>query len=187
MINILKFTVFIFPGLVALGFPQVFFDSSRTILFKCRTYFQAKHLDSLCTDYNGSVPYYQCEISSTNKINTDGDGLIGTWSGGVHSDPFHEKAVNSRCGKLLEVCCQHPSNFKVPKHKLKPCHKYKVHTYYFISQRSTFKKSMFRNNFASILCFSYSWVLLECMTKWLWYIWVTWVLFSSVQHSQVLV
>ena len=67
-------------------------------------------MERQCNDYQEfgyhCVPYYQC--NDNNIIKTDGAGLIGPRSGGFR-DVIQEEAENSKCGSLLEVCCQHSS------------------------------------------------------------------------------
>ena len=88
--------------------------------------------DKFCSDYNdygyACVPYYQC--NKENKIITDGAGLFDPRTGydckkgndnmiantknnddddDDTAELRHDLARTSRCNRLLEVCCLHPS------------------------------------------------------------------------------
>jgi len=75
---------------------------------------QGDQLEKKCKEYSEfgyfCVPYYQCD--ALNKIITDGIGLVDPRQ--VDDDECREPdpsiAVTSKCDKLLEVCCRHPSN-----------------------------------------------------------------------------
>lgn len=56
------------------------------------------------------VPYYQCD--GNNKIITDGGELFDPRQAGdteCEREPSPLVAQTSKCGKLLEVCCKHPT------------------------------------------------------------------------------
>eukprot|EP00090_Calanus_glacialis_P004714 TRINITY_DN13548_c0_g1_i3.p1 TRINITY_DN13548_c0_g1~~TRINITY_DN13548_c0_g1_i3.p1 ORF type:complete len:457 (-),score=110.09 TRINITY_DN13548_c0_g1_i3:90-1460(-) len=56
------------------------------------------------------VPYYQCD--GNNKIITDGGELFDprqSGDTGCEREPSPLVAQTSKCGKLLEVCCKHPT------------------------------------------------------------------------------
>eukprot|EP00092_Neocalanus_flemingeri_P013919 GFUD01015015.1.p1 GENE.GFUD01015015.1~~GFUD01015015.1.p1 ORF type:complete len:449 (-),score=99.83 GFUD01015015.1:99-1445(-) len=77
---------------------------------------QGEQEERFCSDYSDCgyhcVPYYQCDRQ--NKIITDGAGLIGprtvsNFENICKTAPRHELAITSRCSRLLEVCCLHPT------------------------------------------------------------------------------
>jgi len=76
---------------------------------------QGDQQDNLCRNYLQfgyfCVPYYQC--NTQNKIITDGGDLFDPRQADDNQDcltgPDISKVVTSTCGKLLDVCCQHPN------------------------------------------------------------------------------
>jgi len=70
--------------------------------------------ETKCQDYVDfgyfCVPYYQC--TDENKINVDGVDLFDPRQvdGDISRSLDPNLAITSKCGKLLEVCCQHPDN-----------------------------------------------------------------------------